>query len=53
MQGLCSNSAHLWAPERAGVMQPQRASILKNAMVQPGWGATGKVPLYTNTTHIS
>ena len=22
MQGLCSTSAHLWAPEKAGVRQP-------------------------------
>ena len=28
------------------------SGILKKGMVQPGWGATGKVPSNTNITHI-
>ena len=44
-------SPFLEPPKNAGVVQPQ-SSILKNGMVQPGWGASGNVPFNTNTTHI-
>ena len=46
MQGLCSISAHLWAPEKAGVRQP---ILILSLFV---WGSPRMQGLCSISTHL-